>query len=797
MIIERNIEKEMKVAYLDYAMSVIVGRALPDVRDGLKPVQRRTLYAMHENGWTHNKPTKKSARVVGEVLGKFHPHGDVSIYDSLVRMAQTFTMRYPPIEGQGNFGSVDGDSPAAMRYTECRMSSMSEELLADIGKGTVDFADNFDASLKEPVVLPSKIPNLLINGSTGIAVGMATNIPPHNLTEIIDALVALVDNKDMTMEELCSIVKGPDFPTGGLIVGRSGIISAYLTGRGGFTLRSKIDFEEKKNRFIVKEIPYTVNKANLVKNIAELSKNRVIEGISEIRDESNRKEGVRVVIELKKGANHEVVLNRLFAHTQLQTRINMISIAIYKNQPKIFSLKEMLQTFLEHRVEIVTRRTVFDLTRTKERVEILEGLIKAIQNIEVVIETIRQSNNAKEASEKMISKFSLSKRQVKAILEMQLQRLTALEQNSLEMEKEKCYDNIKRYESILGNESELMAVIKNELLEIKRKYGDERKSQIIEEEIMVDEESFYDDKKEIVMFSDDGYVKRSEYEEYKLQNRGGVGVIGMTTKEGDVVSKAIFANTRDYLLLFTNLGMVYWIKVYRIPETKKYARGLPVVNLAKMRENESVCTVLSEREFEGYLVLVTKRGIIKKMALKQFSMPRSHGKIAVKLKGKDELIGAVSCEAGENIVIASKNGRVVNFSGDEVRRMGRIARGVIGMRLEKDQIVSALNIEEGKGYCLVAITENGYGKRTPYDGNYRKTARGCKGIKGINIDKKNGKLLALLKAKEEDELIIASRRGMVIKMNVKDISIQGRYARGIRLMRLRDKDKVKSATIIA
>jgi DNA gyrase subunit A len=458
----------------------------------------------------------------------------------------------------------------------------------------------------------------------------------------------------------------------------------------------------------------------------------------------------------------------------------------------------MLQTFLDHRVEIITRRTVFDLTKTKERVEILEGLIRAIQNIEMVIELIRKSKNVKEAKEHMISKFSLSERQSKAILEMQLQRLTALEQDSLEKEREKCYDNIKRYESILGNESELMTVIKNELLEMRKKYGDERKSQIIEEEeVMVDEESFYENKKEIVMFSDDGYVKRSDYESYKLQNRGGVGVIGMTTKEGDVVSRAIFANTRDYLLLFTNLGMVYWIKVYRIPETKKYARGLPVVNLAKMRENESVRTVLSERDFEGYLVLVTKRGIIKKMAFNQFSTPRSHGKIAVKLKGKDELIGAVSCETGENIVIASKNGRIVNFSGDEVRRMGRIARGVIGMRLEKDQVVSALNIEEGKRYYLVAITEKGYGKRTPYNGNYRKTSRGCKGVKGISISEKNGKLLTLLKAREKDEILIASERGNVIKIKVKNISIQGRYARGVRLMRLKGTDRVKSATIVA
>jgi Type IIA topoisomerase (DNA gyrase/topo II, topoisomerase IV), A subunit len=599
------------------------------------------------------------------------------------------------------------------------------------------------------------------------------------------------------MEELCSIVKGPDFPTGGLIVGRSGIMEAYTTGRGGFTLRSRIDFEEKRNRLIVREIPYTVNKANLVKNIAELSKNRVIDGISEIRDESNRQEGVRIVIELKRGTNHEVVLNRLFAHTQLQTRINMISIAIYKNQPKIFSLKEMLQTFLDHRVEIITRRTVFDLTKTKERVEILEGLIRAIQNIEMVIELIRKSKNVKEAKEHMISKFSLSERQSKAILEMQLQRLTALEQDSLEKEREKCYDNIKRYESILGNESELMTVIKNELLEMRKKYGDERKSQIIEEEeVMVDEESFYEDKKEIVMFSDDGYVKRSDYESYKLQNRGGVGVIGIKTKEEDLVRMVVSARTRDYLLLFTNYGIVHWLKVYKVPEMKKHSRGLPIVNLLKMRENERVLAILSTRDFTNELVLVTRKGITKKTSFKEFSVPRSHGKIAIKLREGDELAGAVSCSASENILIGSKNGMVVNFDEKNLREIGRCTQGVIGMRLKKDDsVVSILNLK--KGYFIVAITEKGYGKRTPYNGNYRKTSRGCKGVKGISISEKNGKLLTLLKAREKDEILIASERGNVIKIKVKNISIQGRYARGVRLMRLKGTDRVKSATIVA
>jgi DNA gyrase subunit A len=795
MIAERPVEKEMRSSYIDYAMSVIIGRALPDARDGLKPVQRRVLYAMHENGWTRSKPTKKSASVVGEVLGKYHPHGDVSVYDSLVRLAQPFSMRYTLVEGQGNFGSMDGDSPAAMRYTECRLSRISEELLSDIGKETVEFMDNFDGSLKEPVVLPSRIPNLLVNGASGIAVGMATSMMPHNLTEVIDALVYLIDNPDPKFYELCSIIKGPDFPTGGIIVGRKGIMDSYATGRGYVVLRARIDLDQKRNRFIVKELPYNVNKANLVMSVADLAKGKTLEGISEIRDESNRKEGVRIVIELKRGANPDILLNRLFAHTQLQVKLPVINLAIYNNEPRLFSLKELLDTFISFREEIVTKRTRFDLRKAHERLEIVEGLMTALENIDRVIVLIRGSRETKEALAKLQEMFGLSERQGKAILEMRLQSLTSLERETLTEERSGLLGSIAEFDRILSDRSELLGVIRNELLEIREKYGDERRTEITEAEEDVNEEDLYEDRDEVILISEKDYVKRLPLEGYRAQKKGGVGLSGMGFKDEDSLKLMVPCRTKDWLLVFTTKGKVYMIKAYRMPEMRKQAKGLPIVNLLPLDENERICSVLNVRTFEGDLLFATAKGVVKKVALGEFSNCKITGKRAIVLREGDELIGVIRCV--DKVMIATDAGMVVNFDNKKVREMGRGASGVRGIRLENSRVVSVLSIRENDESYIVTVTEKGYGKKTAYRSNYRETNRGCKGIKAINLGEKTGKLVAMVKAAQDDELMLATERGHVIRIGVAGISTQGRYARGVRLMKVKEREAVKNAVVLS
>lgn len=791
MIAEKSVEKEMRSSYIDYAMSVIIGRALPDVRDGLKPVQRRILYAMYENGWTHNKPTKKSARVVGEVLGKFHPHGDVSVYDSLVRLAQPFSLRYPLIDGQGNFGSIDGDSPAAMRYTECRLTAIAEELLKDIEKETVEFVDNFDASLREPVVLPSKVPNLLVNGASGIAVGMATSIPPHNLREVIDALVALIDNPAISFYEICDIIKGPDFPTGGIIVGKKGIMDAYSMGRGYVVLRARVEVDEKKNRLLVKELPYNVNKANLVKNIAELAKEK--EGISEIRDESNRKEGVRIVIELRRGANPELLLKRLFARTQLEVKIPIIDLAVYNNEPKLFSLKELLSNFIDFREEIVTKRTEFDLRKAQERLDIVNGLITALENIEKVIEIIRGSREAKEASIKLQESFNLSERQSKAILEMRLQSLTSLEKETLMKERAELLNAIEEFEKILRDKRELLKVIKSELLEIKERYGDDRRTEIMESEEEVDEEDLYEDRDEAILITERDYVKRMPLEAYRAQKKGGVGFSWLKSN-GDNLKLLVPCRTKDWLLIFTTKGKAYMMKAYRVPEMKKQARGLPVVNLLPLAEGERICSVLGVRDFDGELLFATANGSIKKVALRDFSNCKITGKRAITLREKDELVGVVRC--ADKVMIATDAGMVVNFDSKKVRRMGRSASGVRGIRLSNSRVVSVLSLSAEDDSYIVAVTEKGYGKKTPYKGNYRETNRGCKGIKAISLSEKTGRLVAMVKASDGDELMLTTEKGYVIRMGVAEISKQSRYARGVRLMKVKEEDAVNNAVVL-
>ena len=794
MIYEKSIEKEIKNAYLDYAMSVIVGRAIPDMRDGLKPAQRRILYAMYENGWTHTKPTKKSARVVGEVLGKFHPHGDVSVYETMVHMAQEFSFRYPLISGQGNFGSVDGDRPAAMRYTECRLPSLSEEILRDIEKETVDFVDNFDASLKEPVLLPSRIPNILINGSTGIAVGMATNMVPHNLTEVIDALIACIDNENIEFSDLTEIIKGPDFPTGGIIRGRSGIIDAYLTGRGHVVLRARVDHEQKKNRFLITEIPFGVNKATLIKKMADLVKDGVLSGISDIRDESNRKEGVRVVIDLKKNTNGDVLLNKLFTHTQLQTKITIINLAIINNEPKLFTLKEMLSSFIDFRREIVTKRTEFNLKKTRERIKILDALVKALENIDEIIEIIRNSKNAREAAEKLSGRFELDGIQTKAILDLRLQSLTSLEVESLTQEREENYAKADDYRKILEDEYELLAVIKNELLEIRKKYGDDRRTSIEAENEEIDEEEFYEDREEVIILSEDGYIKRMVYDTYKTQGRGGVGILSAETKEGDSIKMVLPTKTRNWLVFFTNRGKAYLSKGFRMPEFGRHSRGLPIVNILGMESDERVCSTLSTSNFDGNILFATKKGLIKKTSLSEFASRRTRGKNAISLMEGDELVNVFKSEG--NILMATKKGLVANFDSTLVRKMGRTARGVRGMRVKDDEVISAISIEKEKEYQIVSITENGFGKRTIYDGNYRETKRGAIGVKGISLSSKTGKLAGIEKAGNDDELLITSEKGTAIRVTVMDLSLQSRYARGVKAMKLRRGDRVKSFVVL-
>ncbi|MEM3396081.1 MAG: DNA gyrase subunit A [Thermoplasmata archaeon] len=798
-VIERAVEQEMKKSYIDYAMSVIVGRALPDVKDGLKPVQRRILYAMYESGTTHDKPYKKSARTVGDVLGKYHPHGESAIYDALVRMAQDFSMRYMLIDGQGNFGSVDGDVPAAMRYTEARLSKIAGELLEDIDKETVPWVDNFDASLKEPVVLPSKLPNLLINGSSGIAVGMATNIPPHNLSEVVDGIVKYIEKPEVTIEELMEIIKGPDFPTGGIIYGTAGIREAYTTGKGIITIRAKTKIEEVRGKkaIIVTEIPYTVNKAQMLEKIAELVKDRKIDGIVDLRDESDR-EGMRVVIELRKDAMEEIVLNQLFVHTQMELSFGIINLALVNNVPKLLNLKELIHYFVEHRVDVVTKRSQYELRKAEERAHILNGLIIALENIDETIRIIRKARTVEDAKKTLMARFLLSEEQAKAILDMRLQKLTGMEVEGVRNELAMLNQKITELKDLLSSREKILAVIKKELLELKEKYGDERRTQIEVSTREVTVEDLIPDEPTVILFTNTGYIKRMPVDSYRMQRRGGKGLIGMETKEEDYITRIIHAMTHDNILFFTTKGKVYELKAYEIPQGERYAKGKAIVNLLpKLEQGERVLTAVGVREFDDahYLVFATKKGLIKKTLLQEYANIRSSGIIALNLEENDELIDVRISEGNQEVILATADGLAVRFNESDVRATGRATYGVIGIRLnEGDYVVSMATVEPGED--ILSITENGFGKRTPLE-DYRKTRRGGKGVITIVTNERNGRVVRVLGVKETDEIIVTSHASKVIRTRVSEIPKQGRNTMGARVMRLDEGEKVIAVAKLA
>ena len=793
-----NIAKEMEKSFLDYAMSVIVQRALPDVRDGLKPVHRRILYAMNELGLTPEKTYKKSVRVVGEVLGKYHPHGDVAVYDTMVRMAQDFSFRYLLVDGHGNFGSVDGDGAAAMRYTEVKMGKISLELLRDIEKGTVDFVNNFDGSEKEPEVLPSRFPNLLVNGATGIAVGMATNIPPHNLVEVIDGIIYLIDNHDASVNDLMEIVKGPDFPTGGIILGVRGIRSAYTTGRGIITIRSKAEITENKQgkqTIIVSEIPYQTNKAHLVEKIADLVRNKDIEGISDLRDETSR-DGMRIVIELKKDANANVILNNLYKQTSLQTSYGINFLSLVDGQPLTLNLREMLTYYLDHQRNVIIRRTKFDLEKAENRVHILEGLKIALDNIDEIVKLIKKAKTDDEASKNLRERFSLTAIQAKAILEMRLRRLTGLEREKIEEELERLAALIINLNEILSSDENVLEVVKNELLIIREKFGDKRRTTIdIDTMDYIEDESLIPVEEIIITVTNKGYIKRLGIDTYKTQNRGGVGIKGITTNEEDFAEHLIFALTHSNLMFFTNKGKVYRLKGYEIPEYGRQAKGLPIVNLLPLEKGEFVNSIIKidSDEDNKYLFFVTKMGIVKKTSLAEFENIRVTGKIAISLRDSDELI-AVRKTVGKNeIIIGSNNGRMVRFSEEEVRAMGRGASGVRGMALTSNLCVGAEVVDTNEKVLIV--TENGYGKKTDIC-EYRLTHRGSKGVKTINITNKNGKVVAFKSVIGTEDIIIITDFGTVIRIPVEQVSTMGRVTQGVRLISLKEDQKVTSVTKI-
>lgn len=780
-IIFRPIEEEMKTSYLDYSMSVIVGRALPDVRDGLKPVHRRILYAMKEMGLHYNKPHRKSARVVGEVLGKYHPHGDAAVYDALVRMAQPFSMRYPLIDGQGNFGSIDGDAPAAMRYTEARLSKISEEMLKDIDKETIEWRDNFDGTLKEPVVLPALLPNLLVNGSSGIAVGMATNMPPHNLKEVVDAIIATIENPAISVEEICNYIKGPDFPTGGIVYGRRELIKAYSTGRGLIKVRAKTHFEG--NKIVITELPYQVNKADLIKHIAELVRKGTIEGISDLRDESDRR-GIRVVIYVKKDFVPEIVQNQLFKHTEMEVTYGILNIALVDGVPKLLNLKDLILEYIKHRREIVRKRSQFALKKAEERKHILDGFIKALERIEEIIETIRKSRDAKEALTNLI-KYGFTEKQAKEILAMRLQSLTSLEFEELKKEREEKEKEIEKLRKILASKEEIDRIIKEELLYLKENYGDERRTEIKEARIEMDIEDLIHEEDVVIILTANGYIKRVPLDEYKSQKRGGKGLIGMKMKEEDIIYKTAISSTHDYILFFSADGKVFAKKAYEIPYGGRHSKGRAVINL--IRANR-VIDILPLKNFDGSLIMATKKGVVKKISLKLLSNIRANGVRAIKLREGDELIGAKVIRGGEKVVLATRNGFSCIFDEKEVREMGRNAEGVRGIKLYNDEAVS---IEVINDEDLLTITENGYGKRTDLK-EYRITKRGAKGIITIKTNERNGKVAGVIAVKEDNDVLIASKNGMMVRIKAKDIKKQGRNTMGVRIMRLNKDDKVVS-----
>lgn len=794
-IIERDIEKEMRTAYIDYAMSVIVSRALPDVRDGLKPVHRRILYAMHEDGITSDKPYRKCANTVGSVLGRYHPHGDSSVYDAMVRMAQDFSMRYMLIDGHGNFGSIDGDGAAAMRYTEARMSKIAECMLTDIEKNTVDFMPNYDDRLQEPTVLPSRIPTLLINGSSGIAVGMATNIPPHNLKEVIDGIIKIIDEDEVTDEDLMQVIKGPDFPTEGIILGIEGIKQAYTTGRGKITVRAEAEIEEMNNnkqRIIVSSLPYQVNKSRLIENIARLVREKRLEGISEVRDESDREERVRIVIELKRDANAQVVLNQLYKNTQMQDTFGIIMLALVNGEPKILTLRQCLDHYIDHRKNVILRRTKFELDKALARAHILEGLKIALDNIDEVINIIRSSYD--DAKEKLMERFGLSEIQAQAILDMRLKTLSGLQREKIEEEYNELMKLIEHLRAILNSERLVFDIIKEELLEIKQKYGDERKTKIVAAEDEIDLDDLIKEEQCVVALTHFGYIKRMPIDTYKSQRRGGKGITGIATREEDFVKQIFTASTHDTILFFTNKGKLYKLRGYEIPEAGRTARGTAIVNLLSLDSGEKVSAVIPIQNFaEGkYLLMATKNGLIKKTALGEYNSARKTGLQGITLKEEDELIGVRLTDGEDNVILVTKNGMCITFDEKDVRPIGRVAQGVIGIRLdEDDEVIGMESVISGGKATLLAITENGFGKRTELD-EYRVQIRGGKGVVTYKITPKTGKIVGVRIATEEDDVMLITDTGTIIRLNVNDISILGRATQGVTLMRTTDGGKVVS-----
>ena len=792
-IIPRVIEEEMKIAYVNYAMSVIVGRALPDVRDGLKPVHRRILFAMYEMGMLHNKPFKKSARIVGEVLGKFHPHGDSAVYDSLVRMAQHFSLRYPLINGQGNWGSIDGDSAAAMRYTEAKLQKISEEMLKDIDKDTVNFKENFDASLKEPEVLPTKIPNLLINGSSGIAVGMATNIPPHNVVEICDGIISVIDNPEITVSELMQIIPGPDFPTGGEVVCGDALRYAYTKGRGKVTIKSVTKFEDKK--IIVSEIPYMVNKSELIEQIAEIVKDKKILGIRNINDESDR-EGIRVVIDLKNDVDPQVVLNQLFQFSRLKVSFGITLLALVNRQPKYLGIKEIMQYHVDHRKDVIVRRTQYDLKQAQDRVHILDGLLIALNNLDQVIPGIRNSKTVEDAREFLMGTYALSELQAKAILELRLQKLASMEQQGIRNEHQELLGKIMYYIEILASEAKVLSLIKEELKEVKEQYGDKRRSVIVSgEDEDVNMEELIEEENMVVTMTRAGYIKRMPVDTYKTQRRGGKGVIATGMKEEDFVEKLYMASTHDYLLFFTDQGQVYWLKVFHVPEAGRQAKGKHISNVLEMHPNEVINAVVPVRDFkQGYLFMATKQGTVKKTELMEFSNPRKGGIRAISLDENDTLIGVNYTDGNNEIILATRNGMANRFKESDVRSIGRAGRGVRGITLdESDEVIGMLAAVEGLN--ILTVTDKGFGKRTPVS-EYRLCNRGGKGVTNIKITDKNGPVKAVMLVDGKEEIMLISKFGVGIRVKSTDISIIGRATQGVILMRLAERDQVGAAALI-
>ena len=797
-----NITKTMRSSFLSYAMSVIVSRALPDVRDGMKPVHRRILYGMHDNGMTSDKPFKKSARIVGDVMGKYHPHGDSSIYDAMVRMAQDFSYRYPLVHGQGNFGSMDGDGAAAMRYTEAKMSKISMELMRDINKDTVDFQPNYDENEREPSVLPARFPNLLVNGTSGIAVGMATNIPPHNLTEVINAVLELADNPNVTTMELMEHVKGPDFPTAGLIIGKSGIKRAYETGHGSVIMRARCEVELMKNgkeRIVISEIPYQVNKARLVEKIAELVRDKKIEGITDLRDETSLKEGVRIIIEIRKDKNANVILNNLYKQTPLQTSFGVNMLALVNGEPKVLALKEVLYHYLEHQKVVVTRRTKYELKRAEDRAHILEGLLIALDHIDEIIKTIRASDTDEEAKNSLMSQFDLSERQSQAILDMRLRRLTGLERGKIQNEYDEILKNIEYLKSILNDDEKLLEVIKEELTDIRERFGDERRTEItlgsihdIEDEDLIPREQI------VVTLSHNNYIKRLPASTYRAQHRGGRGIQGMNTIDDDFVSQIVTMSTHDYILFFTNTGRVYRLKGYEIPELSRQSKGLPIVNLIEIEKDEKISTMISVKdkdETEGYqLLFATKNGLVKRTPLDDFKQINKNGKIAISFRGEDELLGVRLTDGSTEVMLGTREGSLIRFEEEQVRSMGRTAAGVKGINLRVDDEVVGVDVLD-QGQHVLIVTDKGYGKLT-HEEEYRSIKRGGFGVKTANLTDKNGKLVFIASVDRDEDMMIVTDKGVIIRLTIDAISITSRNTQGVRLIRLDEEQDVATVAVV-